>query len=737
MTAIAAPGPILALADASVLPSLGGGEDLFAPMFDAILAPPPPPAAGKTAPPSGTLLPADDRVVPVEVRPVLPDPDPLPAWSILEDVGPYQPATTQPIMAGDETSLVERAVVSPDPAQSAAPTASPAPIIALTPDAVVPVPPPDLKPVGREAPAAAAPLAPQAAVSAQRRASIAGEGVPDSAHRTADPAAPGRARSLPHRQSVPEQQPSAAPVARPALEPQPAPAPTGSRPTLGTSHTTRGVRALMPPTVGERSAVPPPVETAKSSLALPDPSRAGEFAPAGEAQAAPTIASASPDRSRASLPLPPVGSSDAPVSLFHQQAGAVAQRLSSSAGQLADPAPLRLSRQPVPAIRQSSGPETVTATVTAEVRAPSDEVSAGTSGVRPTIVASPVVHEAMLVSFPAGAPRAAALSAGVMPNPTPDNPSATGPIAMPALAEAATHRAFVSAALPFASEGAIDSGTAPALVAAGALPSALPASPLSTASATSPAPTPPIAAPSGSTPSLSLTSASATPTSAPLVPPASVGRGAAAPVEAQSSTPTQPALVMPAAQRAVAVAPRAIMPAFQAFGAALHRAIVNERKLPVPNVDPAGLSAPIAAPVAAAPAPAALDTTQTRWPEAMVTRIEQIRDLQTAPGTAADTRIRLHPDALGAIEVAIRRDGETVQVQLHAAEPATRALLADAQPRLTELAEAKGLKLSHGLTDSGAGDGHDRRQPAQQSASTHSGAAPVSAAEPDADTRLA
>ncbi|MCP8891807.1 flagellar hook-length control protein FliK [Sphingomonas faeni] len=96
---------------------------------------------------------------------------------------------------------------------------------------------------------------------------------------------------------------------------------------------------------------------------------------------------------------------------------------------------------------------------------------------------------------------------------------------------------------------------------------------------------------------------------------------------------------------------------------------------------------------------APLDMRQDRWPHAMIERIEMLRDA----ADAVDTRIRLVPDALGAIDVSVKTEGDTVRVHFNAEQAATRTLLADAQPRLAELAEARGLKLSQGsLGDSSA-----------------------------------
>ncbi|MGC5798563.1 flagellar hook-length control protein FliK [Sphingomonas sp. NFX23] len=129
---------------------------------------------------------------------------------------------------------------------------------------------------------------------------------------------------------------------------------------------------------------------------------------------------------------------------------------------------------------------------------------------------------------------------------------------------------------------------------------------------------------------------------------------------------------------------------------------------------------------------APLDMRQERWPHAMIERIEMLRDA----ADAVDTRIRLVPDALGAIDVSVKTDGDTVRVHFNAEQAATRTLLADAQPRLAELAEARGLKLSQGsLGDSGA----DQQQRAPAAPQTPNRPAPVStviANTPD-DIRIA
>jgi hypothetical protein len=149
-------------------------------------------------------------------------------------------------------------------------------------------------------------------------------------------------------------------------------------------------------------------------------------------------------------------------------------------------------------------------------------------------------------------------------------------------------------------------------------------------------------------------------------------------------------------------------PAGQVF-ADLRRGMRDARLL---TLD-AAVTAPAApvetrAPHAAEAATPTIDLRQERWPSAMIERIERMRD----DVDAADTRVRLVPDVLGAIEVDVRQDGDTLHVRFTAEQSATRTLLEEAAPRLAEAAEARGLKL--GQTAVGAdGAGGDRRQPHQ------------------------
>ena len=122
----------------------------------------------------------------------------------------------------------------------------------------------------------------------------------------------------------------------------------------------------------------------------------------------------------------------------------------------------------------------------------------------------------------------------------------------------------------------------------------------------------------------------------------------------------------------------------------------------------------------------------------MIERIDILRDA----ANATDTRIRLIPDALGTIDVSVRKDGDTLHVHFAAEQAATRSLLQEAQPRLAELADARGIRLSQGSVDTGAGQQQQQQQraatPHQPSAPARARAGTATAADTDStDTRLA
>jgi flagellar hook-length control protein FliK len=153
--------------------------------------------------------------------------------------------------------------------------------------------------------------------------------------------------------------------------------------------------------------------------------------------------------------------------------------------------------------------------------------------------------------------------------------------------------------------------------------------------------------------------------------------------------------------------------------------------------------APTAPDAASAPAIAApgdlqqamLDTRRHEWMGSMIDRIEAMRDASAI----GDTRIRLSPAALGQVDISIRQEGDRVHVHFAAETQAGRQLLTDAQPRLAELAEARGVKLGQTSVDSGtSGSGQ------QQSAATPGQPVPLrpagavaAEAAPDTDQRIA
>ena len=153
--------------------------------------------------------------------------------------------------------------------------------------------------------------------------------------------------------------------------------------------------------------------------------------------------------------------------------------------------------------------------------------------------------------------------------------------------------------------------------------------------------------------------------------------------------------------------------------------------------DPAGigLSAPVE-PVSPAAEPAPIDTHAAEWIEGMIDQIEVMRDAR-ADGSNATTRIRLSPDALGAIEIVLSGEGEAIDVRINADTPAARTLLAEAAPRLTDMAEARGLKLGQG--DAGQPGQHQaqRQQPNDDAMADRRRTADAADAGGDTDERIA
>lgn len=179
-------------------------------------------------------------------------------------------------------------------------------------------------------------------------------------------------------------------------------------------------------------------------------------------------------------------------------------------------------------------------------------------------------------------------------------------------------------------------------------------------------------------------------------------------VATDATTPVALTLAQPAA---IQPQPGTVASASQVFGAAIQAATKarDERDTTDPTAPSIAAGAPISEPAikTAEAQQAPLDMRQERWPHAMIERIEILRDA----ADATDTRIRLVPDALGAINVSMRKDGDTVHIHFNAEQAATRTLLADAQPRLADLAEGRGLKLGQGALGDGNAGSNQQRAP--------------------------
>lgn len=134
-------------------------------------------------------------------------------------------------------------------------------------------------------------------------------------------------------------------------------------------------------------------------------------------------------------------------------------------------------------------------------------------------------------------------------------------------------------------------------------------------------------------------------------------------------------------------------------------------------------SAPSATPVPAQPAP--VDVGRAEWVQAMVDRIAE---LPQAEGRR-EAQITLIPAALGKVEVNIVHRDEQVQVTLNAETVQARQLLAEAAPRLQEMAEARGLRLAEPQV--GGGPSQDRRSAPDQQPQTPQRPRSASAAADD------
>lgn len=107
-----------------------------------------------------------------------------------------------------------------------------------------------------------------------------------------------------------------------------------------------------------------------------------------------------------------------------------------------------------------------------------------------------------------------------------------------------------------------------------------------------------------------------------------------------------------------------------------------------------------------------LDMGRQDWPQKMIDHIEALRD----NADANDTSIRLKPEALGRVDIALKtHEGGAISVRFTAEQPTTRTLLVDAAPQLSAAAEARGIRLSGTSVDL-SGQGDQRPQPQAEAA---------------------
>lgn len=149
-----------------------------------------------------------------------------------------------------------------------------------------------------------------------------------------------------------------------------------------------------------------------------------------------------------------------------------------------------------------------------------------------------------------------------------------------------------------------------------------------------------------------------------------------------------------------------ILPAGRAFAAAIVAATPAAKRGQRDVIDTitaptAQIGGDIDAQALASAGTSAIDTRHEQWVSALADHIEALRDA----ADARDTRIRLVPDALGKIDVALSREGDALHVRFSAEQPAARQLLVDAQPRLADIAAARGLRIGQTSVDGGSGSG--------------------------------
>jgi hypothetical protein len=81
--------------------------------------------------------------------------------------------------------------------------------------------------------------------------------------------------------------------------------------------------------------------------------------------------------------------------------------------------------------------------------------------------------------------------------------------------------------------------------------------------------------------------------------------------------------------------------------------------------------------------------------------IDKIEALQGG-GPVRETRLSLMPEGLGKVDISIRQDDAGLHVQFNTDTQAARQLIADAQPKLAEIAQERGIRLGSTSVESNA-----------------------------------
>ncbi|NYT41750.1 flagellar hook-length control protein FliK [Sphingomonas sp. R-74633] len=96
---------------------------------------------------------------------------------------------------------------------------------------------------------------------------------------------------------------------------------------------------------------------------------------------------------------------------------------------------------------------------------------------------------------------------------------------------------------------------------------------------------------------------------------------------------------------------------------------------------------------------ATLDTRDQQWTAKMIDKIETLQ----GGGPVRETRLSLMPEGLGKVDISIRQDDAgSLHVQFNTDTQAARQVIADAQPKLAEIAQERGIRLGSTSVESNA-----------------------------------